>query len=191
MRTLAIAATLLAIALPLTAQRGGSANRAVPKATQGIEFANGCSIEIKYRSLSWAQGRFMEALKTEAGRTRTNTDLKANPTGSLTVSKDCTIGGQGVKTGTHKLYFEVDADVAFHLVLEDEAGGTVKVKLALAEQDAMNSRLSLVLTAGKGDTDGNLAVAFGSMAGTLAVSATAAKAEKAEKAENAKKGEPR
>lgn len=180
MRTLVFASlALLALGLPLTAQRGGSANRAVPKATQGIEFANGSSLEIKYRSLSWAQGRFMESLKSEAGRERTNKDLRANPTGTLTVAGDCSIGGTAIKAGSHKLYFEVDDDVAFHLVLEDDAGTQVKVKLALTEQESMNTRLTLVLTAGKGDTDGNLAVAFGTMACTVTVSA--AKAEPAKK----------
>lgn len=175
MRNFVFATTaLLALSLPLAAQRGGSANRAVPKATQAIEFANGSSLEIKYRSLSWAQGKFMDSLKSEAGRERTNKDLRANPTGTLTVAGDCSIGGTAIKAGSHKLYFEVDADVAFHLVLEDDAGTQVKVKLALAEQESMNTRLTLVLTAGKGDTDGSLAVAFGTMACSVAVSAAKA-----------------
>jgi hypothetical protein len=186
MRTLTLA-TVLALALPLAAQQGGSANRAVPKATQGLEFANGCSIEITYRSLTWAQGRFMDRLKTETGRTSTNNNLKANPTGSMTVSKDCTLGGKAVKAGTYKLYFEVDADVAFHLVLENDGGEQTKWKLDLKQGDEMNSRLTLVLTAGKGDTDGSLAVAFGTMAGSLPLSGAAAAAN----ASGEKKGEVR
>lgn len=109
-RFFAVALTSAVLALPMTAQQGGSANRTTPTVGQSIAFTNGCSVKIEYRAIAWAQGRFMEALKTPEGRDRHNKGLKANPTGSLTASHDLSLAGQAVKAGTYKLYFEVDAD---------------------------------------------------------------------------------
>ena len=141
MRQLLLAAvTMAALSLPLAAQRGGSANRSSPKVGQSIEFTGGASVEIKYRALTWAGGQFMERLKTDRGREQTNADLKANPTGTLTCSADVSLGGQAVKAGTYKLYFEVDAQTAFHLVLANDAGAETKWKLNLAEGNDVNTR---------------------------------------------------
>lgn len=169
-----VATTLVALSLPLAAQRGGSANRSAPKVGQSIEFAGGASVELKYRSLTWAGGQFMERLKTDAGREQTNADLKANPTGTLTCSTDVTLGGTAVKAGTYKLYFEVDAQQSFHLVLANEAGAETKWKLTLAEGNDMNTRLTLTLTAGKSDKEANVGIAFGKMSCTVGLSTAAA-----------------
>lgn len=180
-RFVVAALTSAVLALPMAAQQGGSANRNTPTVGQSIAFTNGCSVEIKYRAITWGQGKFMDALKTPEGREMQNKGLKARPTGSLTASADFTLGGQTVKAGTYKLYFEVDADVKFHLVLATEAGAETKWKLDLTEKDAMNTRLSLSLTAGKADTDANIAIAFGKMAGTVALSAEAGAKKEAPK----------
>jgi hypothetical protein len=166
------------LALPVLAQQGGSANRATPTLGQSITFVNGCAVDIKYRAITWAQGRFMEALKTPEGRDRHNKGLKNNPTGSLTSSQDITLGGQTVKAGTYKLYFQVDADVKFHLVLADDAGTETKWKLDLTEGTDMNTRLSLSLTAGKGDNDANIKIAFGKQSGNVALVSGADAAKK-------------
>ncbi len=177
MRQLLLAAvTMAALSLPLAAQRGGSANRSSPKVGQSIEFTGGASVEIKYRALTWAGGQFMERLKTDRGREQTNADLKANPTGTLTCSADVSLGGQAVKAGTYKLYFEVDAQTAFHLVLANDAGAETKWKLNLAEGNDVNTRLTLTLTAGKTDKEANVGIAFGKMACSVGLSTDAAAA---------------
>ncbi len=172
-RFFAVALTSAVLALPMTAQQGGSANRTTPTVGQSIAFTNGCSVKIEYRAIAWAQGRFMEALKTPEGRDRHNKGLKANPTGSLTASHDLSLAGQAVKAGTYKLYFEVDADAKFHLVLADTAGAETKWKLDLAEKGEMAARLSLTLTAGKADTDANVGFTFGKLNGSVTLSAVA------------------
>lgn len=164
---------LALLALPIAAQRGGMANRNAPTVGQSISFTNGCSVDIKYRSITWAQGRFMNQLKAPEGREATNKDMKANPTGSLTASQDVTLGGQTVKAGSYKLYFAVDDEQKFHLVLADDAGKETKWKLDLAEKTDMNTRLTLTLTAGKGNNDANLGVGFGTMACSVSLTAGA------------------
>ncbi len=186
MRQLLLAAvTMAALSLPLAAQRGGSANRSSPKVGQSIEFTGGASVEIKYRALTWAGGQFMERLKTDRGREQTNADLKANPTGTLTCSADVSLGGQAVKAGTYKLYFEVDAQTAFHLVLANDAGAETKWKLNLAEGNDVNTRLTLTLTAGKTDKEANVGIAFGKMACSVGLSTEAAPAAAPVKKEEA------
>lgn len=118
----------------------------------------------------------MERLKTDRGREQTNADLKANPTGTLTCSADVSLGGQAVKAGTYKLYFEVDAQTAFHLVLANDAGAETKWKLNLAEGNDVNTRLTLTLTAGKTDKEANVGIAFGKMACSVGLSTDAAAA---------------
>ncbi|MEZ5963970.1 MAG: hypothetical protein R3F56_09020 [Planctomycetota bacterium] len=179
MRSSLFAATAaLFLSLPIAAQRGGMANRNTPTVTQSIAFTNGNSVEVKYRAITWAQGRWMNALKNEQGRETINNDLKANPTGSLTTAKDMTLGGQVVKAGDYKLYFQVDDEVKFHLVLADEAGTEIKWKLDLTETKTENTRLALTLTAGKGDNDANFGVAFGTMACSVNMLSTADKSAK-------------
>lgn len=180
------AVAAVCLALPAAAQRGGSANRNTPTVGQSIAFTNGCSVKIEYRSITWAKGRWMEGLKAEQGRESANRDMKANPTGSLSASKDITLGGKSVKAGEYKLYFQVDADVKFHLVLADDAGTETKWMLDLAETSDVNSRLTLTLTAGKNDTDANLGVGFGTMAGTVAMSASVSAAKPKDAAAPAK-----
>jgi hypothetical protein len=171
MRHVCLSALALVFALPLAAQSGGMANRRSPTVGQSITFNNGCAVEISYKALTWAQGRFMETLKTPEGRERTNKDMKSNPTGSLKVSQDVTLGGQSLKSGDYKLYFAVDDDQKFWLVLADAAGSETKWKLDLNDKADMNTRLSLTLSAGKSDSEANLGIAFGTMATTVTLNA--------------------
>lgn len=182
------AAAVALLALPVAAQRGGMANRNTPTVTQGITFTNGGSVDVKYRAITWAQGRWMEALKSPQGRESTNKDLKANPTGTLTTAKDMTLGGQTVKAGSYKLYFQVDDDVKFHLVLADDSGNEIKWKLEMSDTKSENTRLTMTVTAGKGDTDANVGIAFGTMACSVALSATASAAGAKDAAAPAKAG---
>lgn len=176
MRHILFASVLVSVlGLPLAAQSGGRANQSTPTVGQSIAFTNGCSVQLDYRAITWAQGQWMKALENEAGRTRTNNDLKKNPTGTLNASADITLGGQTVKAGKYKLYFQVDDEVKFHLVLADESGNETKWKLDLQDTKDNSSRLSLTITAGKAATDANVGIAFGSMACTVAMTATATK----------------
>lgn len=168
----------LALALPAAAQHGGAANRTTPTVGQSIAFTNGCTVEIKYRAITWAQGKFMEGLKTPEGRTSANNNLKKTPTGSLTTSQDVKLGGQPVKSGTYKLYFQVDDDQKFHLVLGDDAGKETKWKLDLTDKNDLSTRLSLTICAGKADTDATVGIAFGKMGCTVALSVAADAAKK-------------
>src|SRR5690606_3035801 len=184
-----VTCALALFALPLHAQRGGAANRRAPTVGQSIAFHNGSSVEIKYRSITWAQGRFMEQLKTEEGRAAANQDLAANPTGSLTASADGVLGGQPVKAGTYKLYFEVDGDQKFHLVLADEAGNQTKLKLDLKDSAHMTTRLTLSLMAGESDNDAKLYIAFGKMSCSVDLNANGASGQKPRDASAGKDGQ--
>jgi len=178
--SLVAAAAAVFLALPLAAQDGGMANRTSPSVGQSITFTNGGSVELKYRAITWAQGRWMNQLKTEEGRSGFNNNLKSKPTGTLTTAKDMTLGGQTVKAGTYKLYFQVDDASKFQLVLADDAGTETKWKLDLAEsKEATNTRLTLTITPSKSDTEANFGIAFGTMACTVTLSATTSGAKDA------------
>lgn len=179
MRTLFLALPLLAtLALPLQAQGGGSANRRSPKVTQAIAFTNECSVEITYKSLTWAQGRWTEMVKQERGRERLNADSQANPLGSLKASKAFTLGGKAVAAGDYKLYFKADDNADWHLVLEPEKGDALTWKLDLADSKNRHTRLSIVILAGESDDAANVNIHFGTMACSVAMVARAEESDK-------------
>lgn len=170
MRTALIAVSAaVCLSLPAAAQRGGSANASAPRVSQAITFANGCKVTIEYRSLTWAQGNWARGLESERGRQRLNEGAKASPLGKLEANKSFSLGGKTVADGSYNLYFVVDDDKAWHLVLANDDGEELKWKLDLAEKDAMNKRLNISLLAGEEDMDARLGIDFGTMSCTVAV----------------------
>jgi hypothetical protein len=174
---LLLAATALSLAAPLVAQRGGSTNVRTPTMEVGITFHNGCSFKVTYRAIAWAQGMWQKDIKKDNVREFLNQDMKRNPTGSLIASHDLTLGERTVAAGSYKLYFEVDAEMGYHLVLADEAGKELKWELSITETTEMAPRLSLALAAGKGDKEADLGFAFGNMRLTLPLLAEAVAAD--------------
>jgi hypothetical protein len=178
MRTLLSALVLGAFAAALPAQQMGSVNASAPTVTQSIKFANGASLSIEYKSITWAQGRTMDALKdAERGarmRERVNAQAERAPLGSAAVASAVTIGDQTVKAGDYKLYFTIDDENAWHLVLAAEEGDAKHTwKLDLKDTEKAQSRLVVGLMAGAKDTEATMKIAFGSSACTVACSAEA------------------
>lgn len=163
----------------LQAQAMGSANSSAPTVSQSISFANGAALTIEYKSITWASGKTMSALMdAEKGanmRSRVNQQAERSPLGSVTVEKSVTLGGKTIDEGEYKMYFTIDDDNAWHLVMASEEAKH-DWKLPLTEGDKMTTRLTMALMAGEKDTDANLMVAFGKQSCTVGCSASMEKA---------------
>ncbi len=164
MRTLASASLALALcAVPVSAQKMGSANTNAPSIEQSIKLGDD-TLTLTYTAITWAGGQMMEAAmdKDSGGRARqriNNTAEKA-PLGTLKASADFDIGGKAVAAGEYKLFFTIDDDLKWHMVA---ASGDKRVDwtLPLEESDKHRSRLIVALIAGDEDGTGALAIAFG------------------------------
>ncbi len=181
-RTLSIVALALAVIAPtLSAQKMGMSNNNAPTCTSAIAFGEKGSVEIKYTAITWGAGAWAKQItdpqRGERMRDRINKTAEAQPLGELKASADVTIGGKKVAAGTYKLYFTVDKDAKWTLVL---AGKESKIEWLLdLKEGTENSRLGLALAAGKEDDTGEFTVQFGKMNCKIACSAGAA-AEKKE-----------
>jgi hypothetical protein len=93
------------------------------------------------------------------------------PIGSLETSDDLTIGGKTVAAGDYKLYFTIDDDLSWHLVLaaSEEGGAKFDWKLDLTETKSVATRLCVNLGAGEKDGTGVLGIAFGKMGCSIPV----------------------
>ncbi|MEM7202685.1 MAG: hypothetical protein AAF628_20625 [Planctomycetota bacterium] len=170
MRTSLFVAAALAgglFALPATAQFGGSVNRKAPKVEQSITFGD-AALKLTYRSFSWAEGRFMDALMADdergaASRERVNKRAEGNPMGGLETTAAFQMGGKTVPAGKYNLFFQIDEDRKWHLVAAGN-GSDARVDWALPSKDSPlpSPRLVCALRAGVADGTGVLNIAFGS-----------------------------
>lgn len=154
-----------------SAQVGGSTNIRTPTLRLSIAFFGGCTLDLSYRALAWADGLWRHDVKKTRVREYLNGDMKRHPTGSLTVSHTLTLGTSDVAPGSYQLYFEIDADMAYHLVLADADGKESKLKLEVTEAKEMAPRMALALVAGKEDDRAELTIAYGAMRVSLPVRA--------------------
>jgi hypothetical protein len=183
MKTLPLSLVLAAaLAAPGTAQRMGSSNSDAPTVTQTIQFAKQSSpVEIKYTAVTWADGKTMEAIanKENGARTRQriNNSAKNSPLGSFSTPVAITLGGKAVPAGEYKLYFNVDDDLKWHLILgaasEDGDETELKWKLDLKDTPKHVQRLQIVMTAGDKSDTANLEITFGKMSTTVAATVAA------------------
>ncbi len=161
--TLTAGITLLAI--PLDAQGTGPANQNAPTVHGGITFANSATVELKYKSITWAQGQWANALaaKDENTRESINNDAKNTPIGELKTSVELELGGVKVAAGVYKLAFSLDEDFAWVMTVSND-DATHRWKLELKESDARINRLRISLQAGEQDNACALRIIFGTMA---------------------------
>lgn len=158
---------LFCLCAPAAAQIGGSANRAAPTLTENITFPSGAMLEVSYKSATWAEGRMMKALtdKEEGEGTRSAFNRRAagSPLGSLQAKMDFTVGGKTVAAGEYDLYFTIDEDLKWHLVLANKTtdGPNIDWLLALEEGDKHRTRLGIDLGAGDDNNTGELRISFG------------------------------
>lgn len=167
-----VALCALLTAANVEAQRGGMLNQRSPILTQSIAFANGASIELKYKSLNWGSGKSVENVAKGDPEAFTKSSA-GSPLGSATVKQSVTVGDETLAAGEYKLYFGRDDD-GWTLVIENDDAKHVW-SLDLKEGDKMNTRLVIALTAGEEDTQANLKIAFGKEACTIACSTAAEK----------------
>lgn len=155
------------------AQGGGMLNQKSPMVTQSIAFANGASIELKYKSLTWGSGASVENV-AKGDAEKFTARSASSPLGSATVTQGVTLGDQSLAAGEYKLYFGRN-DAGWTMVMEGKDGAKHVWPLALKAGDKMNTRLTLALSAGEKDTDARLMVAFGKESCTVGCSAGAEK----------------
>jgi hypothetical protein len=176
---------ITAFSMPVLAQRMGSVNTNAPTVGQSIEFGKNQSVSIKYTAIHWAKGRTMGAVKDkergERARNRINQEAEVSPLGSFTSTMDVMIAGQKVPAGDYSLYFTIDADLKWHMVLGAK-GGQGKIDLTLDLKETQHESKRLVLGLGAGDEDGtaSLHVMFGNQHAMFSV--TGAGSKKAEDA---------
>lgn len=171
MKSLSLAIALAGLAIPLSAQVRGSINQGAPTVSSSIEFSGGGKVEVSYIAANFGRGDFLGQLENSArAREGLNKRAAQRPLGSLEVTKAMTIGGQKVAAGEYDLYFTIDDDVKWHLILSSGGDDAKKVdiKLDLKDTEKGSARLKIVVTAGDGNDECDLAVAFGSQAGTIA-----------------------
>jgi hypothetical protein len=162
---LALAAAILLAAAPVTAQGTGPANQNAPTVRGGITFANSATVELEYKSITWAQGRWANALaaKDENTRRSINNDARNTPIGELETSVELTLGGVKVDSGAYQLAFSLDEDFAWVMTLSND-DASYRWKLELQETDARINRLRIGLQAGEQDNACMLKIVFGTMA---------------------------
>lgn len=150
------------LAAPTWAQRMSNAN--APTVGQFIEIPDKGRVELTYASISWAQGRWEEALKNEETRgqmrTMVNQSAADQPLGSLKTTVDLLIGEQRVPAGSYRLAFMLDDNFKWEIVLTAD-GDRFAVPLAVRPSMTGRKRLMLSLMAGDEDFTGDLMVAFG------------------------------
>lgn len=162
---LAITTCIALLAIPLTAQGTGPANDSAPTVRGGITFANNATVELRYKSITWAQGRWASALAARDENTRRsiNNDAQNAPIGELKTSVEMVLGDVTVAAGDYKLAFFLDEDFAWVMtVSNDEAKH--EWKLDLQETDTRINRLQISLQAGAQDNGCALRINFGTMA---------------------------
>lgn len=171
---------LLLIASPLTAQKMGSVNSNAPTISQGITFANGSGITIKYKSITWADGKAMGNLKV--ARQRINAAAERSPLGQIVVTGDgVTLGGKKLTAGSYKMAFTLDEELNWHIITWVEQGkGRIDLPLKIKEGKGTSPRLNITVIAGQSDTQARVRIAFGKSNGYLPVF-TGEKPKKAKK----------
>jgi hypothetical protein len=161
-----VTAAAVCMAMPATAQRMGSSNRNAPTIVQSIQFPDGAKLVVEYVSITWAKGRTMEGLMSDEGaanRQRFNENAATSPLGSVEASTAFELGGVAVPAGKYSLYFTIDDDAKWHLVLADKADAKKNLEwtLDLQEGGHHRSRLAVDIDAGDDGSSGMLMIAFG------------------------------
>lgn len=180
MNRLLIPVLMAAMAMPVVAQRMGSTNVKAPTVTTTIAFDKETKASVEFVAITWADGKMMTALadKGEAGtRARSRVNNSKNPLGSVNLSTGMDLGATAVAAGDYNLFFHVDDEIQWHLVLVHKNDEKVKHKVALNLKDAGHkmTRLSLSLQAGDEDGTASLWVGFGDKSGSLALTRSADK----------------
>lgn len=158
---------VLSLCAPAAAQRMGSTNRAAPTVTESIEFKDGPKLEVSYQSITWAGGQMMRRLMDKEGgagaREGFNRRAVGSPLGTVAASAGFTLGGKAVDAGEYDLYFTIDEDLKWHLVLASKTtdGPPIDWALPLEDTDNHRSRLGIDLGAGDEDNTGVLRISFG------------------------------
>lgn len=174
---LSFSAILLA---PLAAQKMGSVNANAPTLESRITFHDGASLAVVHTAITWAEGRTMRAVSDpERGeRTRAFLNQRAarSPLGRATVTGDLRIGARRIEPGSYDLYFTIDEDLKWHMVLarrgeKGEQGVKHDFPLALRKVDAHHQRLQIRIDPGEGDKDAVLTVQFGNLSARLVAGA--------------------
>lgn len=167
------------IATPLFAQQMGSVNRNAPTASQGITFANGSGVTIRYKSITWAEGKAMSNLA--AIRDRVNASAQRSPLGSITIEgSGVTLGGKKLPSGKYSMAFMLDEQLNWTLRAtvtgaggdddgEQETRYLFEWSLKLKEGKTASKRLMITITAGASDTQARLRLAFGKNSCTIPV----------------------
>lgn len=157
---------LLAALLPhVPAQLAGGDNRSAPTVSEKITFFGDTSIEVKYRAITFGRGQFLDRLRTsEEFRERINGMAPSRPLGSLKVARGVQLAGKQLAPGGYELYFQVDGDMKWTMVLAAKEGEAKhEIPLALEKVDGLEKRLDLDLDPVASDEEATLAIRFGRM----------------------------
>ena len=178
MMRLISAVAVLGLCLALPAQRMGSTNSNAPTVSSSIAFKGGAELSVKHVSTTWAEGRTMSTLMDKEGgarfRNMVNQRAASSPLGTLTVSSAFMLGGNKVEAGEHDLYFTIDEDLHWHMMLAHKGKDDVRVDVKLELQDAdESSRLTVAVMAAKSDKEGTMKISFGKKACSMTFMAAA------------------
>ena len=166
------------LAVPAVGQRMMNPN--APTVGQSIQLADKGSIELSYVAISWAGGRWADALANEETRQGTremiNEAASSQPLGSMKASVDLDIGGHRVPAGSYRLGFMLDDKYKWQIALFGD-GNRVDLPLAMRPNFVARKRLILSLMAGEEDFTGVMMVAFGNMVCRLPIGVSEAEEE--------------
>lgn len=167
-----IAASTLLLAVPATAQRMGHANTNAPTVSQSIDLPEKGRVELTYTSITWASGRWAEALDNEATREQMrstiNETAEQEPLGSFRSSVNLVIGHQHVLAGSYRMAFMLDDEYQWQLSLSNEEKRTL-LGLEFGSNPLHSGRLVIALLAGDENFTARLLIAFGDKAGNLPI----------------------
>lgn len=170
-KAVALTSILLAFSLAV-AQQMGSVNRDAPSIQQKIEFADGSSVSLDYKAITFGGGQWAKALANpeQQGtmRDRINAQAERGPLGKLTTSIDMEIGGKAVTAGEYTLGFMVSESFGWQMVA---ASGDSKVTwdLELMDSPMSSPRLLLGLYAGEDAHSAGIYLAFGEKSGDVEI----------------------
>lgn len=137
----------LLLALPATAQRQGMSNQDAPTVSATITFKDGTKVSCEYLSITWAQGRWFERLKSNDERRKAHNDsAPKGPLGKFSTTADLNVAGQAVPAGEYSVYFTFTDKLEWQINLGNDKK-TVTITLPLQDSPTESSRLLLGLHA--------------------------------------------
>lgn len=180
MKRLLVLTLALAVTVPVAAQKMGQVNNGAPVVGSKIAMGDALTLEISHTSINFAKGDFLKNAKDNGQRgdrlrKRINDSAETAPLGDVKVTGDASIGGKKVAAGSYKLFFTVDKDAKWTMVMKSEAVRHEWL-LDLKETKSKSTRLAVSVSAGEKDNTAILDVRFGNLEGTLP--AEPAKADK-------------